>query len=77
MTDSSEYVTRAEFQLGIAHLETRMAELETRLVERIEGARTDFEKTVHGQTRTMFNLLLPVYGGIIVGLLLFIASKVM
>lgn len=35
-----------------------------------------FEKTVHAQTRQMFNLLLPVYGGIIIGLLLFIASKV-
>jgi hypothetical protein len=34
-----------------------------------------FEKTVHAQTRQMFNLLLPVYGGIIIGLL-FIASKV-
>jgi hypothetical protein len=38
---------------------------------------TSFEKTVHAQTRQMFNLLLPVYGGIIIGLLLFIASKVL
>lgn len=76
MTSSTDYVTRAEFQLGIAHLETRIAELETRMIERIEGAKTDFEKTVHAQTRQMFNLLLPVYGGLILGLLIFIASKV-
>jgi hypothetical protein len=36
-----------------------------------------FERTVHAQTRQMFTLLLPVYGGIIIGLLLFIASKVL
>jgi hypothetical protein len=66
----SDIATQADLGLAVAHLETRMAELETRMVER-------FETTVHAQTRQMFNLLLPVYGGIIIGLLLFIASKVL
>ena len=49
------------------------SELETALA-RLE---LSFEKTVHQQTRQMFNLLLPVYGGLILGLLIFIASKVL
>lgn len=35
-----------------------------------------FERTVHNQTWRMFQLLLPVYGGIVVSLLVFIATKV-
>jgi len=66
MTSTSAYVTQADLAVAVAHLETRLSELETRL-----------QKEMHAQTRQMFNLLLPVYGGIIIGLLLFIASKVL
>ena len=62
----SEYVTHAELDVALARIETAIANL-----------RTDVEKTAHAQTRQMFNLLLPVYGGIVVGLLVFIASKVL
>jgi hypothetical protein len=63
MTDT---VTHAELETVLARLETRFTQIELR-----------FEKTVHDQTWRMFQLLLPVYGGIIIGLLLFIAARVM
>lgn len=60
---ATSYVTHPELEAALSRLETRF---ELRL-----------EQAVHQQTRQMFNLLLPVYGGIIIGLLLFIASKVL
>ena len=68
-----EYTTHADVDLLMAHLDTRFEQLETRIVN-MELA---FEKTVHAQTRQMFLLLVPVYGGIIVSLLIFLASKVL
>jgi len=62
-SSTSPYVTRAELDEALAHFEVRI-----KLI---------IEQAVHAQTRQMFNLLLPVYGGIIIGLLLFIASKVL
>jgi hypothetical protein len=61
-----EYTTHAETDLAFARIETLIAEMELR-----------FERTVHTQTRQMFLLLVPVYGGIIVSLLIFLASKVL
>jgi len=63
MTSTSSYVTRAELDDALAQFQVRI-----RLI---------IEQTAHAQSKTMFNLLLPVYGGIIIGLLLFIASKVL
>ena len=60
-SSTSPYVTRAELDEALAHFEVRI-----KLI---------IEQAVHAQTR--HNLLLPVYGGIIIGLLLFIASKVL
>lgn len=42
-------------------------------VSRLE---TLFERTAHSQTKQMFVLLTPVYGGIIISLLVFLVSKV-
>ena len=70
---STSYVTHPELEAALAHLDTHFAEIRTDIAQ----SELSFERTVHAQTRQMFNLLLPVYGGIIIGLLLFIASKVL
>ena len=69
---TTDYVTHPELELAISRIETAIERLRT------DNAtlRTDFERTAHAQTRQMFTLLIPVYGGIVVGLLVFIASKV-
>ena len=60
-----EYVTHAELDLTFARIEKLLTEMELR-----------FERTVHAQTKQMFLLLVPVYGGIIISLLIFLASKI-
>jgi hypothetical protein len=65
-----EYLTREELdarlELLVARFDQHLTDLELRL-----------ERAMHAQTRQMFLLLVPVYGGIIVSLLIFLASKVL
>jgi len=74
---TTDYVTHPELELAISRIETRFASMEGHLTTAMADLRTDMEKTAHAQTRQMFAMLIPVYGGIVVGLLVFIASKVL
>jgi hypothetical protein len=77
VTTSQDSITRADLDLAVerlearidlsgSHLETRMAELDKRIAE-----------ALHAQTRQMFQMLIPVYGGIIISLLVFLISKLL
>jgi hypothetical protein len=73
---ATDYVTHPELELAISRIETRLASMEGHLTGDMARLETRFEQIAHAQTKQMFTLLIPVYGGIVVGLLVFIASKV-
>jgi hypothetical protein len=77
VTTAHDPVSHAELDLAMSRIETQLAELRGDLRGGMAELRTDFERTAHAQTRQMFTLLIPVYGGIVVGLLVFIASRVL